>query len=359
MKYLKEEQYYIDLYDLHTIEECLDWYFPLKKGMNEKREELKHLSSEEFDKETHKVVSYTVNVIAIQRYRRKTERISEWMNRDRKVQEKVDCAKAPEEIFCKECFSRTKVVSKDLFDSFDDNSKVMFMFECTKCKKRQSLFEDGTEWVYEPPKCPQCNSALNDKVKRTKNILRIIYSCSNCSYKKEDVHDFKKSDIERKKKTERDKKLLELYRKDFCLDDKDGKEAVNSLDLMVKLAGEMKVKEQKDKDPVYQKARKLRTLKIGQLKELLEKTIEKEHYQDLAFAKPEMGQYVIIDFSVNDMQEDRKEYDSTNKLKKLIKSALEETNWRLMSEGIHYRLGILTGRLKAYEREEDLVKLVA
>lgn len=59
------------------------------------------------------------------------------------------------------------------------------------------------------------------------------------------------------------------------------------------------------------------------------------------------------------MQEDRKEYDSTNKLKKLIKVALEETNWRLMTDGIHYRLGILTGRLKAYEREEDLVKLVA
>jgi hypothetical protein len=29
-----------------------------------------------------------------------------------------------------------------------------------------------------------------------------------------------------------------------------------------------------------------------------------------------------------------------------------------MSDGIHYRLGILTGRLKAYEREEDLVEVV-
>ena len=109
---------------------------------------------------------------------------------------------------------------------------------------------------------------------------------------------------------------------------------------------------------MYQKARLLNTLKIGQLKELLEKTIEHENYQDLAFAKPDMGQYVIIDFSVNDMQEDRKEYDSTSKLKELIKSALEETNWRLMSDGIHYRLGILTGKLKTYEKEEDLVKLV-
>ena len=39
-------------------------------------------------------------------------------------------------------------------------------------------------------------------------------------------------------------------------------------------------------------------------------------------------------------------------------SSLEEINWRLMREGINYRLGILTDRFKAYEREEDLIKIV-
>ena len=29
-----------------------------------------------------------------------------------------------------------------------------------------------------------------------------------------------------------------------------------------------------------------------------------------------------------------------------------------MSEGIHYRLGFLNGRVREYEREEDLIKLV-
>lgn len=71
-----------------------------------------------------------------------------------------------------------------------------------------------------------------------------------------------------------------------------------------------------------------------------------------------MGQFVIIDFSTNDTKDDRQEYDSQNTLKKLIKGALEDTNWRLMSEGIRYRLGILISRLKAYEKEEYLVDLV-
>lgn len=29
-----------------------------------------------------------------------------------------------------------------------------------------------------------------------------------------------------------------------------------------------------------------------------------------------------------------------------------------MSKGIYYRLGILTGRLRGYENEEDLLKLI-
>jgi len=32
MDYLKSEQYYIDRYDLGTIEECLHWYWSIKDG---------------------------------------------------------------------------------------------------------------------------------------------------------------------------------------------------------------------------------------------------------------------------------------------------------------------------------------
>lgn len=358
MQYLKDEQYYIDLYDRHTIEECLDWYFRIKNGLEEKRNELKDMTPEAFDKDVHKAASYTTNVIKIQRFRRKADTIAEWMNRDKKAQDKFDNAIPPEEIFCEECFSRTKVASKYLLDSYEENSQVMFMFECIKCKKRQTLFEDGTDWVYEPPKCPECSSPLKHEYKRTKKVVTTIYSCPKCTYKNEDVHDFKKSDEKWKKKEARDKKLLEVYRKDFCLDDEEGKKAVLNLDSIMRFVDEMKEKEKKEKDPVYQKANSLKKLKIGQLKELLEKAMEDEGYKDLHFGKPEMGKNVIIDFTVNDVKDERGEYDSVSKLKKLIKSLLEDTTWRLMSEGVHYRLGILSGRLKAYETESDIVGLV-
>ncbi len=358
MLYLKEDQYYIDLYDLHTIEECLDMYFSLKEGMEKERGKIKSLNPDDFDKEVHKGVSYTVNVIKIQRYRHKADKIREWMDRDRKIQEKYDKATPPDDIYCTECFSATKVTSKDLLGSYEEKDKVMFMFGCVKCNKRQALYEDGTEWIYSPPKCPKCGSSLNHDSKHTKNKLTTIYTCSNCSYKNEDVHDFKKSDEKREKKEARDKKLLGEYRKEFCLDDEEGPKAVLNLDNIVRVVDEMKKNEAKEKNPDYQKAKQLKSLKKGQLKELLEQTLGKEGYQDLKFDKPEMGQFVIIDFSVNDMKESRGDYDSKKILKKLIEGILDDTNWRLMSDGVSYRLGILTGRLKAHEREEDLMKLV-
>ena len=71
-----------------------------------------------------------------------------------------------------------------------------------------------------------------------------------------------------------------------------------------------------------------------------------------------MGKDVFIRFSTRDEKSGRVEYHSTKDLRKIINKTLENTAWRLMSEGISYRLGFLSGRLRGYEREEDLIKLV-
>ncbi|MBU1046233.1 hypothetical protein KKH36_00430 [Patescibacteria group bacterium] len=70
-----------------------------------------------------------------------------------------------------------------------------------------------------------------------------------------------------------------------------------------------------------------------------------------------MDRIVSLSFTLEDSKTEN-EYDSKNNLKKLIKKRLEDTNWRLMSEGIDYRLGVLSGKFRVYEKEEDLVKLI-
>lgn len=73
----------------------------------------------------------------------------------------------------------------------------------------------------------------------------------------------------------------------------------------------------------------------------------------------EMGKDVFIGFNCLDTKTDRSDYDSRNVLKRLVNRTFENTNWRLTSDGISYRLGYLNGRLHAYENEEDFKKLVA
>jgi len=75
------------------------------------------------------------------------------------------------------------------------------------------------------------------------------------------------------------------------------------------------------------------------------------------FAKPDMGRIVSIEFSIEEMETEN-ERVNTQKLKKFLQKNLEETNWRLMSDGVSYRLGMMSGRIRIYEDQDDLAKLI-
>jgi len=117
--------------------------------------------------------------------------------------------------------------------------------------------------------------------------------------------------------------------------------------------------EEKEKNKkLYDKLAKIQRLNIANLQRLLALATEKEKYIKLKFSKPEMGKDVIIRFTIQDNKTDRTEYDSRTVLQKLIKQILSNTNWRLITGSVYYRLGILTGRLRGYELDEDLIKLI-
>ena len=109
---------------------------------------------------------------------------------------------------------------------------------------------------------------------------------------------------------------------------------------------------------LYEKAAKIKKLTVAELQKLLAAALKKEEYINLELSKPEIKKDVIIEFTVQDNKTDRGEYDSKHQLQKLFKSTPEKTNWRIMSEGMNYRLGILSGRLRGYESEEDLLELI-
>ncbi|MCR4338012.1 MAG: hypothetical protein NUV91_09445 [Candidatus Omnitrophica bacterium] len=318
-KYLKEEPYYSDLYDLLTIKECLR----IRENKNQKDLEDKKIKSFLF------VLNLQLYVIKGERYRNKRETIQKWMEADKRCDEKLVNTQEPKNIYCPNCSEVMKVISKDLYNFSIDSSCVLFLFECPKCGKRRGVFENGNEYV-------------SKGVKLSKS----------------EIKKWDKEDAERKDRAKSEQELLKIYRTEFCLSDVEGQEYILDSNLLKEFAEYSKEKDQKEADPDYQEAMKLNKLTIVELENLLKKVLEKEKYINLIFDKPIIDKHVIVPLTVQEADSSRKEYDSVHKLQRLFKKTLKETNWRLMSEGVDYRLGYLFCRLKGYEREHDLVEIV-
>lgn len=358
MDYLKDKQFYDDQYDLHTIEECLDWYWNIRKKMEARRSDLKDMSDEEFKKETHKALSYMVNAIKIERFRHRAERIGEWMERDRKAQDIYDNTEPPTGVRCAECGSKMKLSFREFSHVYEKDATILFMFDCTKKHKSQLLYPDGRQWQHEPPKCPKCGAALESTMKLKKDLMTTVYTCPSCAHTYTDTYDFAKTRKELKEKEKQGKALLAKYRSEFCYSEKDGQEAVQSADGIARIVKEMKEREKKEADPIFKKAMKLKKISIVEMEKLIVEAITPQKYIRFTLGQPVIGRFVEVPFTTQDTDSSRKEYDSQNGLKKLVIKTLEGTNWRLMSDGVRGRLGVLSGRLKGLEQEDDLISTI-
>lgn len=358
MKYLKDESYYNDLYDLHTIEACLDYYWSLKGSFEKHRgdKNFEKFTKKQFDEDVHKVVSYTINAIKMERFRHKKETVQKWIDADQERQDRFDNAVEPNGIFCPQCDSPTHATIKDLEDRLNQPMRVLFFFECPNCKKRRGIYDDGSEFSYKPPLCPKCKHEAKLTHKRKGKVTTWTTSCSSCGYKEVDREDFEKWETDRAKKEKRDKMLLKKYRDEFCYSEKDGQEAVWSFDQLKSLVDEWKEREEHKEE--YDAASKIKKITVVELEKLLNDAITPQSYIRLELSQPEFGKQLIVGFTVQDGNTSRQEYDSRNGFRKLVQGTLAGTNWRLMSAGVTYRLGYLQGHLKAYETEEDLLKLV-
>lgn len=352
MSYLKPEQYYSDLYDRFTVEKCRRW------ESEEGRVDLASIKDKDPRKQDfnkvymeHITIPTALYFIKGEEYACKAETIREWMERDRARDEKEANAVKPEGIRCLTCSSLMDCTSRDLHTDIDDkNDRVLFFFECSRCQKHRAFWEDGREWERSPSPCPKCNMNMGSVNSRKNNIITTTYTCSSCGNKETDT-----LDLDEKKEESIDTNF-EADRKKYCISDKEGMEYISSRESLKQFT-EMTKDQEKNKD-VYEKARALKKLTVVQVQKLLASALEPQGYINLSFKEPELGREVTMEFTLQDSRGDREEYDSKSQLKKLIQKTIEDTAWRLMSDGISYRLGILTGRLRAYEKEEDLVALV-
>lgn len=355
-KYLKNESYYSDLYDRHTVEQCRDLIRIHSQPM--KSPPLLH------GKKPPKKIAETASKMALElalmfekgnRYIQKEETIQRWMADDQARDEFYESAEAPENIRCLTCHSLMGLFSKDLRSGKpNEPDRVLFMFDCPRgCLPRRAFYDNGEEWRFKPDPCPKCGEGLKTEDKITKRKFITRYTCTSCGFTKTD-------ELERTAgKKEKLDPNFEADRARFCLSKEDGerwREELVSWKEMAKLVD--KLKERDKNKELYDKVAQIKRLTTVDLEKLLTSALEKSGYIKFQFSNPEIGKDVIIPFSAHDSKSERINRESTYDLKQLIKKTLQDTNWRLMTDGITYRLGFLSGRLRGHESEEDLLKLV-
>lgn len=331
-KYLKDRQYYIDLYDQGTVEQCRRWvkYFskPLTDTANDVRK-LKHDWS---------LITRDVSLYCIQgeRFADKSETINKWMARDKKRDDLLENSQPIPGVRCLACHSPMEIKDKSLETDLNDNDRVMFFYSCPGCKKARFFFDDGKEHIPKVAKCPKCGIELKSKSKDEKDKLILVEFCNKCDYKDESV-----INLGHKEKFDPD---YEKDRNKYCLSDEDGQKFIS---MKISMEGVEFLKEKSEKETeLAKKIKHIKKLNITELEELLSKELLKNSFKNFETSNPEIGKSILVSFTIHDTDKERREYDSINVLKKTISTTLKNTNWQLSNDGINCRLGILSGRLR-------------
>lgn len=291
----------------------------------------------------------------VDRYNERDQAIRVMMAEDEARDARLSAARLTAEPHCEHCDEIGLRITDKMLMHRDgqDGDGVLFMLRCPHCEKNTATWEDGAPWEHRHIKCPGCQSTMEEMSSRRNRVLITTYNCPNCSHTYKD-----KLDLNREEETE--DPGYEEDRRIFCLQDaamrKEHQDAKFRFEGLIRFAKEHKEKE--DNKNIYDAMKEMRRPKIAELTPLLQPVLEKAGYIDFSLDKPEIGKDVFVGFNCLDTMSDRSDYDSRKTLEKLVNKVLADTNWRLMTDGIYYRLGYLNGRIRAYEREEDLKKLV-
>lgn len=128
---LKNRQYYIDLYDKHTVDICRRIEKSRERGTvvlgtDEDSDEADYAHAEKI------ATTMSLYFETGERYLNKEKTIQKWMDDDRKRDELYESAQAPEGIRCLTCRNRVTSTFKILWDELDKEDRILFMYDCPK-----------------------------------------------------------------------------------------------------------------------------------------------------------------------------------------------------------------------------------
>lgn len=349
-QHLKERSYYEEMYDRHTVEQCR-WYEE-PRPMDEE-DVKKGLTSADVQWAHDLVTDWSMFQYAGNRYLHREESIAESLERDRQRDVMMERARTPL-LRCPSCGRAMECFYKHVNFDIDDSKRewVEFFLACQPCKQSKTVSENGVEIPEKPSLCIKCNEGVESRTEKKNGKRYYIDTCKHCGHVEETLSTL---DEKKKEPTQEEIERFEYDKKRFCLTQTQGQRYKYWIEGMKRM--DEVEKEQEANVKFYDKLAEVKKLNIAGLEKILKAAIKKAGYADLQISMPPPTGQIILDFSVRDTEEKRKEHDSQKTLEKTIEKALEDKNWVLMSEGIRYRLGLLGGRIRGYESEEDLQQL--
>lgn len=267
------------------------------------------------------------------------------MEHDRARDQRIADTNLNHEPPCQHCGQlKLECTHKMLMHRDQDKELVLLTFRCSACHGYNVYWEDGA-----PLQIDRSNdeSEKIDKANHSRTPSQESPDVNNINdpyyWNIDPGHD---SDFARD-------------RYDFCLYDETKLQHLRDIRDGIQRMSELGryFAEQDQRKAVNYAAKQIKQLNVTEMAKKLMTAVKKKYYTNFNFSAPQMGRYLVLEFSCFDSKTDREERKSCRDLKRTIDKTLALTNWQLMSDGIHYRLGALSGRLKAIENPDEIRKL--
>ena len=340
MKYRKSDDAYVLSYDEMTISACKD-FLERRSSNKSSGDDSEELIVEKMMRDL--VANVSVEFVKVDHFSKKKRTIEEWKRDDERRDEIVEKTEWKYgEIKCLLCGHHMTFDNKTLEERGElDKARVLFMFSCEGSQhKKRAFYDNGEEYKIKGCKCIKCGYAVVPFYERQGDVITTIFNCESCGNKELDVLELNT------KKLDPD---FEEDRKKYCLSEEVGNASVIGMANLQQFS--VREKEREENKDAYEKIAKVERLTIIELEKRLAEALEKKAFVRFHLKDPERGHTVemFVPFVVYDEKKDRNDVVSAYDLNKQLRLLLKDTNWRLMSDGVSYKVGMLEGRLRVYD----------
>ncbi len=336
-----------DQYDRLTVEQCRNWlsgFAPRLPDVNGKS-----FSEESQEGWRNMLADMSMYFITGERYANKDATIRQRITDHQRQTDRLETATPVRGVSCLIC--RIAMAETDRTEMGDSNNeKILFLYSCSNCNRHRAFWEGGEEHRVERPKCQKCQSELKETSSTDNHIITITQTCPTCSETTTEVHDYTPTPDPITDEN------FESDRTRFCLSEEEGQKYLVGRASVVRLSQLVSNQDQEQEKQAKEKLHQIHKLTIDQVSKKLSVELEPHNYANLIFGEAQINKDIRVGFQVQD-RAGRGEYDSRIGLQKLVIKILKSTNWKLMTGGVIYRLGILSGRLRGFDQEKDLLGL--